>query len=189
MTIFFAVVPKIAILYLLYKLLFGPFIGIFPTHLQLLLLISGILSIFIGTFAAIYQNRIVRLMAFSAVAHIGFILLGFASGSFTSFYSSFIYIILYIFMTINSFTFILSVYPAHQHKYFADLLSFAKYNPVLAITFTFTLLSIAGIPPLAGFFSKYLILLSLIDHSFYLISIIIVILSVISAYYYIRIIQ
>ncbi len=188
-TIFFAVVPKIAILYLLYKLLFGPFVGIFFPHIQFLLLISGVLSIFIGTFAAIYQNRIVRLMAFSAIAHIGFILLGFASGSFASFYSSYIYILLYIIMTINSFTFILSVYPAHQHKYFADLLSFAKYHPVLAITFTFTLLSIAGIPPLAGFFSKYYILLSLIDNHFFIVSTIVVLLSVISAYYYIRIIQ
>lgn len=188
-TIFFAVVPKIAILYLLYKILYGPFVAIFFPHIQFLLIISGVLSIFIGTFAAIYQNRIVRLMAFSAIAHIGFILLGFSTGSFTSFYSSFIYIIIYIFMTINSFTFILSVYPANQHKYFADLLAFAKYQPILAITFTFTLLSIAGIPPLAGFFSKFYILLSLIDHHFFIIAIIIVLLSVISAYYYIRIIQ
>lgn len=188
-TIFFAVVPKIAILYLLYKLLYGPFISLFFPYLQLLLIFSGFLSIFIGTFAAIFQNRIIRLMAFSAIAHIGFILLGFSSGSFTSFYSSFIYIIIYIFMTINSFTFILSVYPAHQHKYFADLLAFAKYQPVLAISFAFTLLSIAGIPPLAGFFSKFYILLSLIDHHFFILAFLVVLLSVISAYYYIRIIQ
>lgn len=194
-TFFFAVVPKISILYLLYKLLFGPFVCIFfPSDsgfqgLQLLLVISGVLSIFVGTFAAIYQNRIVRLMAFSAIAHIGFILLGFATGSFASFYSSFIYIILYIFMSINTFTFILSVYSSHQYKYFADLLAFAKYHPVLAITFSLTLFSIAGIPPLAGFFSKYYILLSLIDNHFYIVSSIIVVLSVISAYYYIRIIQ
>lgn len=186
-TIYFAIVPKIAIITLLYNLLYGPFISIFLPHLQFLLLISGLLSIFIGTFGAIYQNRVIRLIAFSSISHVGFILLGLASGSLFSIFSCYIYILVYIIMSFNIFTFVLSVFPSK--KYFADLLSYYKYNPVLAFTFAFSLLSNAGIPPLAGFFSKFYILLSLISTHFYLIAAFAIILSVIGSYYYIRIIQ
>ena len=184
-TFYFATVPKIGILYLIYVLLFGPFYMI--SQLQTLLIISGLLSITIGTFGAIYQNRIIRLVAFSAIAHIGFIILGFSTGTFIAVYSSFIYILVYIIMSFNTFTFILAVFP--DKKYFADLLSYYKLNPVLAITFAFSLLSIAGIPPLAGFFSKFYILYSLIENNLYVVSAIAIILSVIASYYYIRIIQ
>ena len=88
-------------------------------------------------------------------------------------------------MSINTFTFILST----NKTYFADLLSYAKVNSVLAVTFSFSLLSLAGIPPLAGFFSKFYILYSLIDNQYIISAIIAIILSVISAYFYIRIIQ
>lgn len=186
-TFYFAIIPKISILYILYILLYGPFYSIFIPNIQNLLLLVGILSIIIGTFGAIYQNRIIRLIAFSGIAHIGFIILGFSTGTFISVYSSFIYIIVYIIMSFNTFSFILSIFP--NKKYFIDLLSYYKFNPLLTISFAFTLLSIAGIPPLAGFFTKFYILFNLIENNFYFISIIAIILSVVASYYYIRIIQ
>jgi len=184
-TFFFATIPKIGILYIFYYFIFHVFYNIFDPNIQSLLIFSSLLSITIGTFGAIYQNKIIRLIAFSAVAHIGFILLGFSTGSFISIYSSFIYIIIYIIMSFFTFSFILSL----NNKYFADLLSLSKINPVLAISFAFSLLSIAGIPPLAGFFSKFYILYSLVENNLYIVALFAIILSVVASYYYIRIIQ
>lgn len=184
-TFFFATIPKIGVLYVLYNLVFNVFKNVFDPNIQYILIFTSMLSIIIGTFGAIFQKKIIRLIAFSAIAHIGFILLGFSTGTFISIYSSFIYIIIYIIMTFFTFSFVSSF----NNKYFADLLYLSKINPVLAISFALTLLSIAGIPPLVGFFSKFYILYSLIENNLYIIAIFAIILSVIASYYYIRIIQ
>ena len=186
-TAFFAIVPKIAILSILIKLLSGPFIGILA-ELQPLILISVILSLIVGSIGALNQTKIKRLLAYSAIGHMGFMLLGIVPLSLISLQATLIYIILYIIMSINSFTFVLSYYKGSSN-YITQLSGLSRTQPVLAITFALCLLSIAGIPPLAGFLSKYLILLSAVDNGLYLISLIAVITSVISAFYYLRVIK
>ena len=188
-TAFFAIVPKIAVLSLLITLIYGPFLGIFENLVQPIIIFSGLLSILVGSIAAINQTKIKRLLAYSAIALIGWILLGLGVGTLLSIQATMIYIILYILMSINSFAFVISYFKGYGNNYITQLSGLSRKEPVLAITFTLCLLSIAGIPPLAGFYSKYNILLALIDEKFIITSILGIVLSVIGSFYYIRIIQ
>lgn len=188
-TAFFAIVPKISILSFLITIVYGSFLGLFDSLIQPILILSGLLSIFVGSLAAINQTKIKRLLAYSAIAHMGWILLGLAIGTVFSIQAALIYIILYIVMTINSFAFVLSYFKGYGNNYISQLSGLSRKEPILAITFSLCLLSIAGIPPLAGFFSKYNVLLSLIDEKYLIVSLLAVVLSVIGSFYYIRIIQ
>jgi len=215
-TAFFAIVPKIAILILLISLIFGPFFGIFNSIIKPLLIISALLSIMIGSLGALNQTKIKRLFAYSAIGHIGFIILGLVPGTINSLQSSLIYIVLYIIMSLNTFSFILLYYNKYSSNsiskiekkinnkktietvynpfnlgsfFISELSGLSRKEPLLAITFSLGLLSIAGIPPLAGFFSKYYILLSIIEDSLNIVAIITILFSVIACFYYIRLIQ
>ena len=128
-----------------------------------------------------------RLFAYSGISHIGFILFGIAIGSFEGLQASLIYMIIYIIMSICSFSVILTL--NLYRGLLVELSGLSRDNPVLAITLALTFLSIAGIPPLAGFFGKWLILLSGISGGYYLISLIVVICSVIAGVYYVRIVK
>lgn len=173
-TTYFAIVPKIAYMSVLMKIEMGEE-----------MLIAGILSIFVGSFAAINQTKIKRLLAYSAIAHVGFMLLGIGIGTFSGIHATIVYMIIYIILTINSFSIVLS----QKWNYIAEARGISRHNPILAITFGLGLMSIAGVPPLAGFFNKYLIILSTIEQSEYLYAMIAIILSVISSFYYVRIIR
>jgi len=192
-TAFFAIVPKIAILGALFNLVFGALIGIFD-NLQTLLLSSCILSIFVGSIGALNQTKIKRLLAYSAIAHIGFVLMGFVPGTLFALQASFVYMFIYILMSINSFSVVLSTFQNQELEsnpthFISQFIGLSRKNSVLAINFALLLLSIAGIPPLAGFLSKFLVLNYAIDAHFYLLSILAVIFSVIGSYYYLRIIK
>jgi NADH-quinone oxidoreductase subunit N len=126
------------------------------------------------------------LISYSAISHVGFLLIGIIPLSFFSLQATLIYIVLYIVMSLNTFTILLNL---TQHNYITQFSGLSRNNRVLALTFAFTLLSIAGIPPLAGFFSKYLILINAIENQFYLISFIAVMTSAISTFYYLRLIK
>ena len=128
-----------------------------------------------------------RLFAYSGISHIGFILFGIAIGSFEGLQASLIYMIIYIIMSICGFSIILAL--NLYRGLLVELGGLSRDNPVLAITLALTFLSIAGIPPLAGFFSKWLVLLSGISAGYYLISLIVVICSVIAGAYYVRIVK
>ena len=184
----FAIVPKLAIFGTLIGLLFGPFANLL-SQLQPLIFISAILSVLVGSFGAINQTKIKRLVAYSAIGHTGFILLGIATGSLESLQAAYIYIIVYIIMSCNMFALILSVFGAGVSNYITQLSGLSRSNPILAISFALSLLSIAGIPPLAGFFSKYFIFVSLIEAQFISFALIAIIASVIASFYYIRIIK
>lgn len=188
-TAFFAIVPKIAVISLLITLIYGPFLGIFENLVQPIIIFTGLLSIIVGNIAAVNQTKIKRLLAYSAIAHIGWILLGLGVGTLISIQAALIYIILYILMTINSFAFIIYYFKGYGNNYITELSGLSRKEPILAITFTLCLLSIAGIPPLAGFFSKYNILLSLINENFIITASLGIVISVIGSFYYIRIIQ
>jgi len=184
-TAFFAIVPKISILFTLSNLITGVFISIWNT-LQPLFIICAILSLIVGAIGAINQGKIKRLISYSAISHVGFLLIGIIPLSFFSLQATLIYIVLYIVMSLNTFTILLNL---TQHNYITQFSGLSRNNRVLALTFAFTLLSIAGIPPLAGFFSKYLILINAIENQFYLISFIAVMTSAISTFYYLRLIK
>ena len=188
-TAFFAIVPKIAIFGILIQFLYGPFVGLLG-ELQPLVLFSAIISVIVGSIGALNQTKFKRLVAYSAIGHTGFILLGIATGSLDSLQASFLYIVIYIIMSLNLFAFALSTFNDFGESNFLSQISgISRSNPLLAITMTLCLLSIAGIPPLAGFFSKYLVLLSLVSNDFIILATIAVIASVVGAFYYLRIIK
>jgi NADH-quinone oxidoreductase subunit N len=169
--------------------LYGPFVGLLG-ELQPLILFSAILSVIVGSIGALNQTKFKRLVAYSAIGHTGFILLGIATGSLDSLQASFIYIVIYIIMSLNLFTFALSTfYDFGESNFLSQISGLSRSNPLLAITMSLCLLSIAGIPPLAGFFSKYLVLLSLVSNEFIILASIAVIASVVGAFYYLRIIK
>jgi len=184
-TAYFAIVPKIATLGILYQLLFGPFSSLF-SQLQPILLVSALLSIMIGSLGAINQTKVKRLIAYSAIAHMGFMLIGLSTGAQSGLLATFVYIVIYMITSFNTFAFVLSL---NSPNYISQLTGLSRYNPILAITFALCLFSMAGVPPLAGFFSKYLILLSAIGNGLYFVAFIAIIFSVVGSFYYLRLIK
>ena len=210
-TAFFSVVPKLTTLGLLIQLLISPFHIYFYSSINYffkhnIFFYCSIFSILIGSLAALYQKRIKRLLAYSTISHIGFILMGFLCGInlekkfvffsngfiFSGLEASFLYIFIYIVMSINFFTIILSLRRKKDLfliKYLTDFSNLNKINPLLAITFVLGLLSMAGIPPLAGFISKFYLFLAALRGEYYFLAILGILLSSLSAFYYIRLIK
>lgn len=188
-TALFASIPKLAIIFFLIRILVVNFYYIGDWYM--LFTICGILSIFIGTFGAMYQNKIKRLMAYSAISHMGFISLSLSNFTAFNFISALFYANTYILLNLLFF-FILITLRKYDNKeliLITDLASLKKNNPVLSILLSLTLFSIAGIPPLMGFYSKLLVLLTMVNNSMWFILFITLILSMISAFYYIRLIK
>jgi len=189
-TALFAIVPKLAILGILIRLYLNTFLGLM-IQWQPLIIFCSIASMIIGSFGALNQSLIKRLLAYSAISHIGYVLIAFASGTHTSLQALLIYMTIYMIMSIQSFTVLLSLRKKLNGKsinYLIEFVSISRSQPVLAITFAISLLSLAGIPPLAGFFSKWLVFSSAIQSHFYLLAIIGVLTSVLASVYYLRII-
>jgi NADH-quinone oxidoreductase subunit N len=149
------------------------------------IIVAGLISIFVGSIGAINQTKIKRMLAYSAIGHVGFMLLGIGVATYSSFQATIIYMIIYIVMTINSFTIVIS----QGISKIAELRGFSRRNGVLAITFGVGLMSIAGVPPLAGFYNKYLVVLSAVQNNFILYALIAILFSVISSFYYVRLIR
>ncbi len=175
-TALLATVPKVGIFSILVQI--GPVINV--------ILISSVLSIIYGAIGALNQTKIKRLLAYSGIGHMGFILFGVGISTFESIQASLIYMIIYIIITICSFSIVLSL--NLTKNLIIEISGLSRDNPVLGVTLAFTFLSVAGIPPLAGFLSKLLILLSGIFNGYYLISIIAVVCSVIAGVYYVRLV-
>ncbi len=152
---------------------------------------AAIFSIIIGSLSAIYQKRLKRLFAYSTIVHTGFILLALVPSSLYSANSLIFYIIVYSILSVSLFGLLINMSIAThvQPKYIINLSSIGSNNYIFSITFTLILLAIAGIPPLVGFFSKFLILLSLIGSKYYFSSLIVIFFSSIACFYYIRLIK
>lgn len=176
-TALLAIVPKVGVFSILVQI--GPGTNV--------VLVCAILSIVYGAIGALNQTKMKRLLAYSGIGHMGFILFGVAIGSFESIQASLIYMIIYVIMSICSFSIILSV--ASRLSLIVEFSALSRENPVMAGTLGLAFLSIAGIPPLAGFLSKWLILLSGVANGYYLICIVAVISSVIAGVYYVRLVQ
>ena len=190
-TALYAIVPKIAMFGLFVHLNLNLFQNnIF--YIQELLMYSALLSIIIGTLGALYQVKIKRLLAYSAISHVGFLLIGLVSFNSWSIFALFFYIIIYILISINIFTILLVLRKVDNNLKIKKINEFAilfKSHPLLAINFCLILFSIAGIPPLVGFYSKLYIFMSAIKSEIYLIAVIAALFSVIASMYYIRLIK
>jgi hypothetical protein len=190
-TAFFAIVPKIGLLVFFLRLFFDSLYALFISW-QAILLIASVISMIVGSLGAIWQIKLKRLLAFSAIGHVGYMLIALCCCSIESIYALIFYSVIYIIMSISSFSLLLMIRKNEnlkKIKYIEDLTIVAKTNPFIGICFAITFFSIAGVPPLAGFFSKMFLFFSAISQSAYFLSIIGILTSVISCFYYIRIVQ
>lgn len=188
-TALFSIVPKTIIFGLIIRLFYTIFYDIFE-FFEIIFYFCAFFSIFFGSFVSLYQKKIKRLLAYSSITHTGFILLGFLSNSFENIQSILFYLIFYIIMTVNLWSILLSIFQKKKTLfYLSQLLNFHKLNSYITFIFIMTLFSMAGIPPLAGFFSKMFIFFSALKDCNYGIVIIGFLLSVVSTFYYIRIIK
>nr|YP_010395104.1 NADH dehydrogenase subunit 2 [Grateloupia elliptica]UQJ72545.1 NADH dehydrogenase subunit 2 [Grateloupia elliptica]UYI31689.1 NADH dehydrogenase subunit 2 [Grateloupia elliptica] len=192
-TAFFSIMPKLVILSLLFRFLTFSFHDFLPFWRNIIL-VCTLLSLLIGTLGAFSQTKWKRFFAYSSVTHVGFFLLALLTGGFESVSNVVFYTIVYIVTLLGIFSFIVNFrilrYPSHyQSRYLQDLNSLAKSNPLLAFSVTLILFSMAGIPPLAGFFAKFFILFTALQTYAVGISVFAVLMSCIASFYYIRLIK
>ena len=188
-TSYFAVVPKVAGLAVLIKFMFIPFSNIL-SEWQLIIIFISIASMILGAVAAIVQKNIKRLLAYSSIGHVGYALAGVATGVISGYESSIIYISIYVVMNIGAFSCLyLLIKDGEYRENISDLSGLSKKQPLLAISFLVILFSLAGIPPLAGFFAKFYVFTAVIEQKMYVLAIIGLLTTVISAFYYLRIIK
>ena len=188
-TSFFAVVPKIAGIAVFIRFMQIPF-GEIVDQWQPILIFISLASMILGAVAAIGQSNIKRLIAYSSIGHIGFALAGISTGTISGYSSSITYISVYVVMNLGMFACIFSM--KKNGKYCADLndlSGISKDHPILSISLLIILFSLAGIPPLAGFFAKFYIFVAVIESKMYTLAIIGLLSTVISAFYYLRIIK
>ena len=188
-TSFFALVPKIAALTVFIRFLYVPFINVI-NHWQTIIIFLSIASMILGAVAAIGQSNIKRLMAYSSIGHMGYALAGLAPGTSSGIQSTIIYLTIYLVMNLGAFgcIFVLKRENVFYEK-INDLSGLSKNHPMLALSFLIILFSLAGIPPLAGFFAKFYIFMAVIEVKMYALAIIGLVTTVVSAFYYLRIIK
>ncbi len=188
-TAFFALAPKVAAIALAVRFLIVGF-GDISFDWQQIIIFLSIASMVFASFAAIAQNNIKRLMAYSSIGHVGYALIGLACGTFQGTSSLVIYLSIYLIMNIGVFSFILSM--KNKGEYFeniSDLSGLYKVHPYYSVVITIFMFSLAGIPPLAGFFGKFYIFIAAIESNLLLLAVVGILASVIGAFYYLRIIK
>ena len=188
-TLFFTMVPKIAALTVFIRFLYVPFLNLIDQW-QMIIIFLSIASMLLGAIAAIGQTNLKRLIAYSSISHIGYALAGLATGSNDGIQSSVIYITIYILMNLGLFSCLLMM--RRNNEYFEDiddLSGLSKNHPLLSLSLLIILFSLAGIPPLAGFFAKFYIFKSVLEQSMYFLAIVGLLSTVVAAFYYLRIIK
>ncbi|MBO9409526.1 NADH-quinone oxidoreductase subunit NuoN [Shimia sp. R9_1] len=187
-TAFFATAPKLAAMGLFARVLFDAFGGVVADWQQIIALLS-VLSMFLGAVAAIGQRNIKRLMAYSSIAHMGYALMGLASGTALGIEAMLVYMAIYVTMNIGTFAFILSMEKDGQPVVDISALNmYSKRAPGRALAMLFLLFSLAGVPPFLGFFGKLYVLRAAFDAGLAWLAVAGVIASVIGAFYYLRIV-
>jgi len=188
-TAFFAVAPKIAAIALLVRTMVGPFGELFEQWQQIVILIS-ILSMLLGALAAIWQQNLKRLLAYSSIGHVGYALVGLAAGSKEGITGIGVYMAIYLAMNVGTFCCVLSMRrQGLMAEGIDDLAGLARNHPMMAAAMAVFMFSMAGIPPLAGFFGKLYVFLAAVNEGLYTLAIIGVLTSVVGAYYYLRIVK
>ncbi len=188
-TSFFAVVPKVAGLALLIKFMFVPFSNILLEWQTIIIFIS-IASMILGAVAAMIQKNFKRLLAYSSIGHIGYALAGVATGAVSGYQSSIVYISIYVIMNIGAFSCLYLLRKDGKYKEnISDLSGISKKHPLLAISLLIILFSLAGVPPLGGFFAKFYVFVAVLEKEMYALAIIGLLTTVMSAFYYLKIIK
>ncbi|MGB1876586.1 MAG: NADH-quinone oxidoreductase subunit NuoN, partial [Rhodospirillaceae bacterium] len=188
-TAFFSVAPKIAALCLFLRILVGPFEDLMVQWRQVLTVIC-VASMLWGAVAAIAQNNIKRLMAYSSIGHVGYALIGLIAGTQEGARGMIYYMLIYLFMNVGTFAVILSMRVKDRYvESIDDLSGISKTNPAISLALTALMFSMAGIPPLAGFFGKYFVFAAAVNSGLIPLAVIGVLSSVIGAYYYLRLIK
>ena len=190
-TAFFATAPKMAAMSMLVNILYGPFSGAFESWQQIIIFVS-IASMSLGSFVAIKQTNIKRLLAYSSIAHMGFALIGLASPlSSLGVQALLIYMLIYLVTNLGVFACIISLETTEGKTVskISDLSGLSRSYPLISFSMAMLMFSFAGIPPLAGFFGKYLIFRSAIENGLIELAIFGLVVSVVGAYYYIKVIK
>ena len=200
-TAFFSIAPKIALFGICIRVFLSGFYD-FMGPWQKMLIFCSLASMILGALAAISQNKMKRLLAYSSIGHVGYLLVGLCCGTVEGVQALLIYLTIYVVMTLNLFAIILlhlgrhdtssgvSLSPWVQRvKYTTDLTQLGNTNPLIALSLACTMFSIAGIPPLAGFYSKAALFFAAVSSSQYLLALFGVITSVVSCFYYIRLVK
>lgn len=194
-TFFFAVVPKMALFILLMRLCYVSFYQIFVEDFQMYFFILAVLSVFVGSIGGLEQRKLKTLLAYSSISHTGYLLLSFSTGNVEGVQMMFYYLVIYMISGVCFWSVYLflrqkrSVYFNKSNKELGDLVLLNASNPMLALIMAITLFSMAGIPPIVGFLAKLGIFMVVIKSSAYLVAVFSILFSVISTFYYIRLIK
>jgi len=188
-TAFFSASPKVAGMAVFVRASVAAFPGIASQWQQIVVFVA-IASMALGSFAAIGQTNIKRLMAYSAIGNMGYALIGLAAGTPEGVQSVLVYMAIYVAMTLGSFAAIIAMRrPEGPVEKIADLAGLARTKPAMALFLAIMMFSLAGIPPLAGFFAKFYVFMAAIKASLYTLAVIGVVTSVVGAYYYLSIVK
>src|SRR5580692_8804243 len=188
-TALFAVAPKIAAISLTVSVLMGPFKPLL-LQWQQIIVVASILSMGLGAFAALRQQNIKRLMAYSSIGNVGYVLLGLASGSEKGVQSVVFYLAIYLVMTMGVFAVILMMKRRNiMVEQVSDLAGLGRSHPLMAFAMLVFMFSLAGIPPLAGFWGKLYIFIAAVEARLYVPAVLGVLASVVASYYYLRIVK
>ena len=188
-TAFFSAAPKVAAMALLVRVLIDPFAALVD-HWQQIIFLLAVGSMALGALGAIGQRNIKRLMAYSSIGHAGFALVGLAAGSEAGVHGVAVYLAIYLVMGLGTWGCILAMRrDGAMVEGIDDLAGLSRSQPALALALAVFMFSMAGIPPLAGFFGKFYVFLAAIDAGLYTLTVIGVLMSVVGAFYYIRIVK
>ncbi len=186
---FLAAAPKVAAIGLVLRLLFQPF-GDWIAQWQQVIILISVASMVLGAVAAIGQTNIKRLMAYSAIGHVGYALVGIAAGGVAGVNAVLVYMAIYVVMTLGTFACILLMRRHGRYvEGIADLAGLSQHQPVMALILAILMFSLAGIPPAAGFFGKLYVFLAAVDAGLVWLAVVGVLTSVVGAYYYVRIVK
>jgi NADH-quinone oxidoreductase subunit N len=188
-TALFSVAPKVAAFALLARIMVGPFGALTHQWSQVVVVISAA-SMILGAFAAIAQTNIKRLMAYSSIGHVGYALMGVAVGNAVGIRGLLIYLAIYLFMNLGTWSVILAMrQKGRAVEGITDLAGLGKTHPGMALALAIFMFSMAGIPPLAGFWGKFYVFMAAIEGGLVILAVIGVLTSVVGAYYYLRIVK
>ena len=188
-TLFFAVVPKVAALTVFIRFLYVPFVSLIDQW-QMIIIFLSLASMILGAVSAIGQKNLKRLIAYSSIGHMGYALAGLAVGTNSGIQNSIIYICIYLVMNLGFFCCLFMM--KRNNQFFdnlEDLSGLSKNHPIMSLSLLILLFSLAGIPPMAGFFAKFYIFISVVEQSMYFLAIVGLVSTVISAFYYLKIIK
>jgi len=188
-TAFFAAAPKVAAISLFIRVLIGPF-GDLVAQWQQVIVVISVASMLVGSLAAIWQTSFKRLLAYSSIGHMGYALIGLATGTEAGVTGIVIYMAIYVVMSLGTFACVIAMRERGVSVESIDeLAGLAQTRPGMALALAVFMFSMAGIPPLAGFFGKLYVFLAAIDAHLYTLAVIGVLTSVVGAYYYLRVVK